>query len=397
VPAHTATSPTTSTTTRTTRTTRVLMRTLLTALVVAGLLAPSVAAQAITARTFPASIDPYPKHESQSSCLNVEQPGVVAFRSLLRQTHGANTGGILRACHVGARSEHKEGRAYDWMLDASKASDRAKAEQVLTWLLATDVHGNRHAMLRRLGITYIIWDRQIWSVWNRSWQPYSGVSPHTDHIHFSFGWAGARAQTSYFTAPSTVSYQAPGPFTDVSATHRFVTAISWASKRNIVAGHSDGSFRPDHEVTRAQAVTFLWRMMGRPAVSSPHPYRDVPAEATYSAALRWASAAGITATFGREQFVPGAAVSRSEFAALLHTMAGSPAGAPKHRFSDVPARHGAAVSWMTSQQITQGISPELFGSNRTLTRGQTAVFVHRLAGTSAAWSTSVTRPASARL
>jgi hypothetical protein len=148
---------------------------------------------------FGSTIDPYPTHTRPTECFDVEQPGVVAFRTLLQQRYGANGGGIKRACGQGGASDHKEGRAYDWMLDANNPADRARADEVLGWLLATDRHGNSHAMVRRLGITYIIWNREIWSVWNRSWQPYTGASPHTDHIHFSFGWEGARGQTSFFT------------------------------------------------------------------------------------------------------------------------------------------------------------------------------------------------------
>jgi hypothetical protein len=72
----------------------------------------------------------------------------------------------------------------------------------LNWLLATDQYNNKHAMARRLGIMYIIWNRQIWASSRASegWRPYTRDNPHTDHIHFSFSWAGARRQTTWWTA-----------------------------------------------------------------------------------------------------------------------------------------------------------------------------------------------------
>src|SRR5207248_1561927 len=73
---------------------------------------------------------------------------------------------------------------------------------VFSWLFAPDAQGNANAMLRRLGIMYIIWDKQIWGSWSQSWQPYScsGVTAcHQDHVHFSFDWAGARKRTSFWT------------------------------------------------------------------------------------------------------------------------------------------------------------------------------------------------------
>src|SRR5204863_7951042 len=59
--------------------------------------------------------------------------------------------------------------------------------------------GNQYAMARRLGIMYIIWNHQFWALYNvrLGWQSYSGDNPHTDHVHFSFYWAGALQQTTY--------------------------------------------------------------------------------------------------------------------------------------------------------------------------------------------------------
>ncbi len=79
------------------------------------------------------------------------------------------------------------------------------ANALLGWLLKTDAHGNKHAMARRLGIMYIVWNKQMWRAYKASsgWQPYSGSNPHTDHLHFSFSWAGAKKQPSFWTAPKT--------------------------------------------------------------------------------------------------------------------------------------------------------------------------------------------------
>jgi hypothetical protein len=177
---------------------------------VAGSSAPALAIPPPTPPFGPA-IDDYARYEPQSTCSLTEQPGVAAFRRLLQDHGGANGGGILRSCGTGGTSEHKEGRAYDWMLDANRAADRAKADAVLAWLLASDQHGNAHALARRLGIMYIIWDRQVWYAWRAAdgWLPYTGSNPHTDHIHFSFSWAGARQETTWWASPSWLASVAP--------------------------------------------------------------------------------------------------------------------------------------------------------------------------------------------
>ncbi|GIJ51946.1 hypothetical protein Val02_88320 [Virgisporangium aliadipatigenens] len=173
------------------------------AAVAAGTLfvAPSAASAAPETPSFPSSIDGYAPTDSQDTCSPTQKPGVVDFRSLLNRTYGSHTGYITRACDSGGTSEHKEGRALDYMLNYNNANDRADATDVLNWLLATDSHGNKHAMARRLGIMYIIWNHRIWSAarHDEGWRSYSGDNPHTDHIHFSFSWAGARRQTSWWT------------------------------------------------------------------------------------------------------------------------------------------------------------------------------------------------------
>ena len=49
-------------------------------------------------------------------------------------------------------------------------------------------------------------------------------------------------------------------FTDVPADAYYADAVEWAVKNGITIGTGDGTtFSPDAAVSRAQAVTFLWR------------------------------------------------------------------------------------------------------------------------------------------
>ncbi|WP_394825675.1 FG-GAP repeat domain-containing protein [Pendulispora albinea] len=145
-------------------------------------------------------IDGYQPYVGQSGCDPVAKPGVISFRDLLRSTYGRNDMGIVRACNQGGTSEHKEGRALDYPFNVTNSGQRAEAEALLNWLLQTDQYGNPHAYSRRLGIMYIIWNHKIWNSNNpqAGWTSYSGPNPHTDHIHFSFGWPGARGETSWW-------------------------------------------------------------------------------------------------------------------------------------------------------------------------------------------------------
>jgi len=104
-------------------------------------------------------------------------------------------------CSIGGRSEHKEGRAFDWMLSVDRPAERAVAEQFIAWLLDEGPNGEVAYIARRLGVMYVIWNGRIWSASHaaRGWLQYRGPNPHTDHLHISLTWSGAMKQTSFWT------------------------------------------------------------------------------------------------------------------------------------------------------------------------------------------------------
>lgn len=121
-----------------------------------------------------AAIEGYARYEGQTSCSPGAKPGTLALRNLLLARYpSTGSSGISRGCGVGGRSEHKEGRAFDWAADKGSAADRAAVEDLLQRLLATDSHDNAHALARRMGVMYVIWDRQIWSAYRAGagWRP----------------------------------------------------------------------------------------------------------------------------------------------------------------------------------------------------------------------------------
>lgn len=68
---------------------------------------------------------------------------------------------------------------------------------------------------------------------------------------------------------STVVAENLHPFTDVSKNAYYYDAVEWAAFNGITNGTSESTFSPDRPITRAEAVTMLWRMAGRPSVSDP--------------------------------------------------------------------------------------------------------------------------------
>ncbi|MDO5504131.1 MAG: peptidoglycan-binding protein, partial [Actinomycetia bacterium] len=150
--------------------------------------------------TLPAEVDVAPTYQAQTTCDPSPKPGAVAFARLLNAHYGTRVYGISRACGNGV-TEHSEGRALDWMINANVPREKAIADSVVQWLSATDERGNVGAMARRFGINYIIWNRKIWRAYApaRGWANYTGPHPHHDHIHISFTWDGAYQRTSWWT------------------------------------------------------------------------------------------------------------------------------------------------------------------------------------------------------
>jgi hypothetical protein len=177
------------------------LRSVLGSLVLLLLFSVSLLAVVPPSRRFGPIIDRYQSYVPQRTCSPTEKPGVVDFRHILLTTYtGSRNLGIIRGCSVGGTSEHKEGRAWDWGVRASVPREAQYARDLLNWLLTRDPHGNANARFRRFGVMYIIWNRQIWAGYRASqgWRSYSGSNPHTDHVHFSFGWPGARRETTWW-------------------------------------------------------------------------------------------------------------------------------------------------------------------------------------------------------
>ena len=171
---------------------------------VTSLLPATATAAALPGKRFGPGIDPVPIYQGQTRCDPQVKPGVAAFRRMvMRAFPNTGAGYVTRSCSVGGQSEHKDGRAWDWMVSANNRSDRKKAGKVFDWLLRRDSRGNRFANARRVGLMYMIFNRRMWSAWDGGWEPYSGSSPHTDHVHFSFGWPGARKQTTFWNRRSS--------------------------------------------------------------------------------------------------------------------------------------------------------------------------------------------------
>lgn len=168
-------------------------------------------------------------------------------------------------------------------------------------------------------------------------------------------------------------------FVDVKTGDYFYDAVLWAVEKGITNGTSAETFSPEDPCTRAQIVTFLWRAAGSPVVNYAMDLSDVAGDAYYAEAVRWALSEGITTGTSDHTFSPDAVCTREQAVTFLWRAAGSPAVSGESAFEDVgaDAYYARAVAWAAQNGVTNGISQALFGTGSDCTRAQIVTLLYR--------------------
>ena len=110
------------------------------------------------------------------------------------------------------------------------------------------------------------------------------------------------------------------PFTDVHPDDWFYNSIVWCYNQDLITGKDETTFAPYDTITRAQFVTMLWRNDGNPIVNSDSVFVDVPSDAYYYDAVRWAAEKGIVNGIDAEHFAPERPLNRAEATAMLYRL-----------------------------------------------------------------------------
>ena len=165
-------------------------------------------------------------------------------------------------------------------------------------------------------------------------------------------------------------------FTDVAETSPFAAAVAWAVEEGITAGTTETTFSPETPCTHNHILTFLWRSSGAPAAKIENPFPNVDPSGDFGKAAIWAYEQGLVdgKTF------PGAEpCTRAQTMTYLWKLAGSPKTSPTQDFADVAADapYAQAVAWAVAQGITTGVTETSFAPDAVCSRGQIVTFLHR--------------------
>ena len=160
-------------------------------------------------------------------------------------------------------------------------------------------------------------DSVLWAVQNRitsgtSGTAFSPYQPCTRAQVVTFLWRAAGSPSGYGSGSST--------FRDVARGSYYDSAVAWAVSRRITNGTAGDRFSPDAVCTRADAVTFLWRYSGSPFTFTTSRFRDVPSGSYYAQAVAWAVNNGISTGTGTNTFSPNNPCTRAEFVTFLYRL-----------------------------------------------------------------------------
>lgn len=190
------------------------------------------------------------------------------------------------------------------------------------------------------------------------------------------------------TEPSTpVEINSSGtPFTDLpDPDHWAYDAIVWSYNHTpqITAGTTSTTFSPDDNLSRAEAMTFLWAAAGRPAPESEsNRFTDVKRKSWYRTPVLWAVENGYTDGTTPTTFSPRSSVTRGEMLTFLYALAGHPDfEVTENPFTDVSARkyYYKPAIWAYNNNILVGNEGDngALRPNKTCTRAYVVTYIYR--------------------
>ena len=175
---------------------------------------------------------------------------------------------------------------------------------------------------------------------------------------------------------------AAGPtFTDVPVTHWAYTAVEKASEAGLMNGYADGRFGKNDPITRGQMVQILYNYYGEDCGTNSG-FSDVPSSAWYAKAVTWASKKGVASGYSNGTFGPDNQLTREQMVTILYNVAGRPATntSALAQFNDrgqVAAYAINSFSWAVSNKVVSGTSNTTLSPRGTATRAQVAVILIR--------------------
>jgi hypothetical protein len=169
-------------------------------------------------------------------------------------------------------------------------------------------------------------------------------------------------------------------FTDVAQGHTFFNDIMDLNDRGVIGGYPDGTYRPDNSTTRAQLVKVVVLAFNYTLINPPNPsFSDVPRTHPFYTYIETAVANGLIGGYSDGTFRPENNVTRGQIAKIVILATGYALKNPSTpTFIDVVPAHTffREIETASSHGIIGGYNDGTFRPDANATRGQIAKMVN---------------------
>lgn len=157
------------------------------------------------------------------------------------------------------------------------------------------------------------------------WTAQKGITGGMSDTLFAPNAACPRAQivTFLWRTAGSPEPSALSNFNDVPSDKYYAKAVAWAVENGITVGTTAATFSPDDICTRAHGVTFLYRAVKATASVGVSAFTDVADSAYYADAVKWATEQGITKGISSTLFGPDETCTRAQIVTFLYRLYGS--------------------------------------------------------------------------
>ena len=168
-------------------------------------------------------------------------------------------------------------------------------------------------------------------------------------------------------------------FKDVNEKYWASEQIKVWSDKGYIKGYSDGSFKPDGNMSRAEFVALVNAGFGFEKEQAIQ-FTDVQAGAWYESAVKKATAAGYIGGYPDGTFKPNEKINRGQAAVIIAKIAGleGSEGAAAAFKDEIPAWGKAAISAVVGKGFMIGYNNGTFGATKLITRAEAVVMLDRV-------------------
>ena len=149
-----------------------------------------------------------------------------------------------------------------------------------------------------------------------------------------------------------------------------------------MVGYSDGTFRPNANITRAEALTIFFRMLTEDSRnqywSSTNNFNDVKKTAWYNNALSTMENIKVIEADANGNYRPNEAITRAEFTVLLSKFFNE-TGTKNHNFTDIKGHIAESeIARVVAKGWIEGYADSTFRPDEKITRAETVKLINRI-------------------